>query len=59
MSYTFFTAALEQSIVNSAIETFERETCLRFKVQTDERDFISVKKTGRGYFQYTNQTLYH
>ena len=42
------TGALEQQTLNLAISTYESKTCLRFKVRTNERDFVSVQKTGGG-----------
>jgi len=43
------TAALEQSTLDLAIATYESKTCLKFKVRTNERDYVSVQKTGGGY----------
>jgi len=44
--------ALEQSTLDLAIATYESKTCLKFKLRTTERDYVSVQKTGGGCYSY-------
>ena len=37
-------ASEEEAVLQSAIDTFANKTCIKFKVRTNEVDYISVKK---------------
>jgi len=45
-------SALEQRTLDLAIATYEAKTCLRFKLRTNERNYVSVQKTGGGCYSY-------
>ena len=43
-------ASEEDAVLQSAIDTFANKTCIKFKVRTNEVDYISVKKLSGLYF---------
>ena len=46
-------ASEEDAVLQSAIDTFANKTCIKFKVRTNEVDYISVKKLS-GLYYYIN-----
>ena len=49
-------ASEEEAVLQSAIDTFANKTCIKFKVRTNEEDYISVKKLS-GLYYYVNMIM--